>query len=373
MAASYEFLLTDDKGSLIQTLLPTRFSASLDIYKAATLKAEMNAVTVPNRIERDWMIQVWRKSPGYTNKLIEVYFVLAWEWFESNDGSEKISMTGYDPKCLLWRRIVAAYSGSSQAKKDDYADDMMKEIVTESQSDAVAPTPDAGTRDWGDRFSVDADVSDAPQIQKSFSFKQLLTPNGGGVLSDIAETSATNGTLLFFDVVPIIESGSISFKFVTKTNQPGQDLTHKGVMFSREYGNLANAYLEYNYKDAYNYVYSAGQGTRSSREVQQAYDDDRYNASIWSRTESFKDARNEEEPDEVLAAAETHLRDGRPIIRIGGSPLETSFAKFGIDWDHGDKVRVSYRGFENDQIVKSTALSMNNNGAEAIRASFDDF
>jgi hypothetical protein len=314
------------------------------------------------------MIQIWRQPTGGRLKLWRVYFLRRWI-FETLGSDDIVTIAGPDVNDLLRRRIVAAYSGSAQASKTDYADDMMKEIVTESIADGVAPTPTAGTRVWSD-LSITSDVSLGPTITKSFPFKQLLNKSGQGVLPALAKAAKEAGTEVFFDIVSdVISSNSISFKFVTAINQPGQDVSDQ-VVFSQDSGNLRDPSLEYDYTEEANYVYAGGQNEGANRNVQQVYDSDRYSASQWARCEGFADARDQTTNNGVREAGRDELNNGRPRIRFRGSPIDTAGTRFGIDWDYGYKVQAKYVNIQFDSIVRAASLSVVD-GEETIETRLD--
>ena len=142
--------------------------------------------------------------------------------------------------------------------------------------------------------------------------------------------------------------------------------------------NVCNYYpyqepISYDYGDEITYVYAAGKGEEDERTVQQAYDDTRYGASQWNRCEAFADARDQGGPettwaDAVADVARSKLEAGRPIIRAGGLPQDTAGTRFGLHWNHGDRVRMRYRRLEFDCIVRATVLRMGGDGYETIEA-----
>jgi hypothetical protein len=290
--------------------------------------------------------------------------------YETVGGEETLRVGGPCVNDLLRRRIVAAYAGSAEAGKSDAADDMMKQVVTESMADGVDPTPSAGTRVWAD-LSVAADLGLGPSLTKAFAFRRLLESSGAGVLPDIAKAAREAGTEVWFDVVPdVVTSNSINFQFRTYTGQPGMDVSDR-VVFDQERGNLESAFLEYDHCQEVNYVYAAGQGQGAARNVQQAYSSTRFGSSQWNRCEGFADARNQTPNSGVREAGRALLREGRPRRRFGGTPLDTRGTRFGRDWDHGYKVRARYRGREFDSIVRAVVVSVNERGEEKIQARLD--
>lgn len=367
---NYECYLTDDKGVRLAFL--DNF-IQLDCSRVANQIAAFSMV-MPlsfdrNMIAPDRMVQIWREPTGGRLKLWRVYFLRRW-LFDTQGSNDYVTLAGPDVNDLLRRRIVAAYSGSAQASKTDYADDMMKEVVTQSIADGVAPTPTAGTRVWSD-LSITGDVSLGPTITKSFPFGKLLNKSNQGVLATIAKAAREEGTEVFFDIVPnVVTSNSINFKFITTVGQPGQDVSDN-VVFSQDSGNLENPSLEYDYAEEENYIYAAGQGEGSDRNVQQVYDNGRYNVSQWNRCEGFADARDQTTDNGVTAAGNDALNAGRPKIRFRGSPIDTASTRFGIDWDYGYRVQTKYANIQFDSIIRAVTLSVNDQKEEDIQTKLD--
>jgi len=373
-ARAFELWLTDDYGlrladndgrSLLATALWFRFSRianGIGWFDMGLPKSFNTNFIVPDR-----MVQIWRAPKGGTLSLWRVYFLRKWR-FETVTNREILTISGPDVNDLLRRRIIAAYAGSSFAQKSDFADDMMKEVVTESISDAADPTPTAGTRVWND-LSIAVDTSSGPAISLAFAFDKLLTPSGGGVLPAIARAAKEASTEVFFDTVHNnVSASSIDFEFRTNIGQLGQDLTGLGVLFDQERGNMKNPFLEYDYTNEVNYVYAGGQGQGQARWIEQWYDPARYSVSQWARCEAFTDARNQSNDNAVIAKARKKTEEGRPRRRFGAWPQDTQFARFGIDWNFGDKVRTRYRSIEFDAVIRSVLISVDRFGQEILQA-----
>lgn len=362
MAGAYELYLTTDTGQRL-TLLDNVvwFSATRLANGIGSFSMSLPQSFDTNLLTPDRMVQVWRAPEGGRLSLWRVYFVRKWR-FMTQDSRQVLLIWGRDGNDLLRRRIVAAFTDEAQSEKTDFADDMMKEVVTESLADGVAPVPDAGTRAWAG-LSVQADLGAGPTLTRSFAWQRLSR-----LMPAIGQAAREAGTEVFFDVVPaIVGSDSISFQFRTYTGQPGVDRTGLGVVFDQERGNLKNPYLEFDYTNEVNYVYSGGQGQESEREVQQVYDAARYNASQWNRCEGFINASSQALPDAVREMGRSAVEAGRPRRRFGAEPVDTEGTRFGRDWDHGDKVRARYRGYEFDTIIRVTNVTVRD-GRETVTA-----
>ena len=250
---------------------------------------------------------------------------------------------------------------------------MMKEIVTESIADGVAPVPDAGTRVWGN-LTIAPDTGSGPSITKEFAWKTLLTPWGGGVLPTLAHAAREAGTPVWFEVVEAdISSVPVTYQFRTYAGQLGQDLTiaTRRIVFDQGRGNFGGPFYEIDRSDEVNYVYGGGQALKADRNIQQVYDAGRYGSSQWNRCEGFADARDQETDAGVIAAAREELVEGRPMRRAGGRLKDTEGTRFGIDWDFGDKVTARYRGREFAGIVSAVTIGKQSNGDDIFDARFE--
>ena len=328
MSASYELWLTTDNGARITQLTTgVKFSASQAVNKTGWLNMQMPRSFDIDLIKPDRMVQIWRRPTGGTKSLWDVFFVRKWE-FSTQGSDEIVTIQGPNINDLLRRRIALAYTGTAGANKTDYADDMMKEFVTEAISDATNPAPSAGSRVWAN-LTIAADTSSGPSLSKTAQFGPLLNSSGGGLLPDIAKAAKEEGTEVFFGIYPnVVSSNSINFIFRTFTGQPGADVSDN-VVFSQDMGNLKQPHLTYDYSDEINYVYGGGSGEGELREIEEAYAAARYGASIWARCEGFANATNQTGAA-LLATAQKMVYDGKPKINFTGVPGDTKGTRYGV-------------------------------------------
>jgi hypothetical protein len=311
----------------------------------------------------DWVVEFWRSPEQGGNSQEATFFVREIAYEEDQGGSDLLVLAGPDATELLDRRIVAYAAGSSQSEKTDYADDMMKDIVRENLGSAATDS-DRDLSDFG--FTVAADTGSGPSITKGFAWQKVLK-----VLQDISRISEENGTRLFFSVVPVVSGPDINFEFRTYINQPGQDRTYDSgdpIIFSKEWGNLKDPRLHFDYLGESNYVYGGGQGEGSDRYITEQSDDVRVGSSIWNRREAFADARSEATQAAVQSRAKEVLRGGSPRVRFTGTLLDTPQARYGVDWFFGDRIVVSYRGLQFNGTVRAIRLSLGGDGKERVDA-----
>jgi hypothetical protein len=356
----YEIILSSPTGKPLADLSGIQgFGRAgwFDAPKAANRIARFQLGIPPDFDDRifkvDQIVAFYRKPRRGVKRLWQAYFLRRWRMAFSGE-QESILLTGPDPKDLLRRRHVVAFADSQYASKSDKADDMMREIVRESQSDVIPPVPTAGTRAFPN-FTVSPDVGLGPTLDRKFAWGKLLHGSGSGVLPAIAESAREAGTEVFFDVVPTVTNDSISFQLVTNVNQPARDVTGS-VIFSRARGNLRDPFLDVNYGAEENYYYVAGPGKADKRQVTQESDAARFNSSPFNRCEGVLQDTNLDTATLRQDAGRERLELGRPRVIAGGIPLDTKGSRFGVDWDYGYRVTMEYRSYLFPVILRAVTL-----------------
>lgn len=313
----------------------------------------------------DGVIEIWRKPEGGALKMFNAYFNRAPRYYDAN-GLDLTAWAGPDGVHLLKRRVVAYAAESAQAQMTDQADDMMKEIVRDNLTTDCVDTD----RNWtANGLTVAGNVALGPSLTLGFARRNVLD-----VLRDLADASRQAGTYLYFDMVPTVGSGgTIGFDFRTYTGQPGKDRTGADqLVFGKEWGNLNGASLEYNFSDEITVCYAGGQGTGADRTVEEVEDTTRSGASPWGRIEGFTNASGlSSSSDAYVAAGQAALMAGRPKLRFTGTLVETDNCRFGVHWNWGDKVIVSYRKRQYSAVITAVDISISKDGKEQIAGTFE--
>ena len=361
--ASYEIWLDDPRGNRL---------ALLDNVSSMTATRIANStgaisITMPALYDRyimvDGIIEVWRRPDGGKLKLFNAYMYRRWS-FDDVGGTDYTVINGKDGLSIAARRIVAYAAGTTFSAKTNNADNIIKEVAREACTTAATDTD----RDWSTiGFTVEADLSDAPSIDIAFAYQQVID-----VLEKAAEASRASGTRLYYSIIPTYEQdGTLGWRLVTNVNQPGQDL-RETVTFGREFGNLTNARLEFDYSDEVTVVYALGQGTEITRVVEEVEDTTRSAKSVWARIEeSYNAAGQTTTAAQVNAAGQARLSERRPRLRLTGTLVDTPNAPFGVAWDYGDYVNITHRGYQFGAVINMVNLMLDKNGQDAITAGFE--
>jgi len=361
--SEWQIWLGDPTGKRIATLDKT---AGFYVTRTKNDRAPFSLI-MPNTFDRslfrlDGILNFQRKPERGSMRDFGTYFIRSLGVQDDASG-QQVWVAGYDTNDLLRRRTVAANAESAQAKMTDQADDMMKAIVT----DCLGGDAAAGRILTSYGLSVAADLSLGPSITKGFSRRNVLV-----LLQDIADNSVSEGTNLYFDLVPTFGSDDLlDLAFTTFTGQRGLDRTSdssSAVFFGPDWGNLGSCYYEEDHSDEENYIYALGQGTEENRNVNEVSDSDRIGASIWNRCEGVAEASNQSEDDGVTAAGNERLHEKRPVIRFGGDVLDAGQYRYGVDYEWGDLVTARYAGKEFDCHLDVVSFRVDENGQETITA-----
>lgn len=353
MTANYELWYADDLGNriaYINDVISFEYVKVLGDIGIGTFQFP-NRPTPYKANVPDRRIHIYRQPIGGSLRLDFSCRLRRFDTETTQTGQFWRSFIAHDNNELLRRRIVDDYAGSSQAvMTNEYVDDAMKRLWTQSFDDG------ASSRDITDYgFSVAANASAGPQIDKQFSWRGLLA-----VLQDLQADSKTEGNEVFFGW----QETETTAKFQTWTNQPGRNLTGK-IVFSLERGNLSNPKLSYDHTEEVNRIVAAGQGQQSNRITRTATDTARRDVSRLGWAETFRHSQGDTEAL-VQADADDELAHGRPRINFSATISDTPQIRYGRDWQIGDKVSISYAGIQMDTIMRSVRVRVESSGREII-------
>lgn len=378
--ANYELWYCDSFGRRIREISTFvnsfKYAKSVNEIGAFSLAAQRGFLNL-NNILPDSQIQIWRGSDDY--KLQLAFLGLARNFqFINKEGEQYLVVSGPDINEILRRRICLPFDPEPSLGVDlgfkffiDNLpiDDGMKQVVREHMGEDVV---------IADRqfplLEVDPNLSLGPNVYKEFRWKNVLS-----VLQDLAKTSRTLGTEVFFELkVKEIDPVTFipTFIFRTYTDQPGRDLTwnpgqHNPQIFGETWQNIANTVLEYDFIDVANYIYAAGQGQKTSRKVKESFSQVSIDRSAYGRIEGFKDARNTETENALQNEADAYLSEKRAVVRFSGEILNTPTSRFGEHWFYGDKITISDETRTYDVIIRNIMVSVDETGEEKVQSKFN--
>ena len=308
-----------------------------------------------DQFAKDDILEVWREKGGTTRLMNETaYFLQNWGFWTDGDGQELLRLTAFDANRLLDTAIVWAKAGSAEADKSGDPANMMKAIVREqlgslaaAERRKLAVAPDGGA--YGS------------SITKAFAYRNVLT-----VLQEICETASEGGNWLGFDVV---RTAPGEFEFRTYAGQRGQNhgrFSGDPRLVGKQYGNFSQAAFETVHADERNVVLVAGQGEEADRAWAVRINEARATASKWSRSEYFKDSRDDDSTAALEADGDAALNEFRPKQILTGNLNDTPGMQFGIHYQFGDILAAEAFGFNLDCRVDAVRVVADQENGEQI-------
>lgn len=417
MSSTYEFYLSDDSGKRIVSLQGYAFFSYARLVEGyGSFQIGFPYSILENQsmpiFSVDWRVEVWRSADiGYPMRYEATYLLRRYNVYDREDGVRMVVWYGRDYKDLLSRRNIIQPAGYPQTMKELHIDDMMKEIVSEQMLYNSAMNADAvldNSRAYPqDEFSVQGNFSLGPFYRYTFPDKNVLD-----VLKELREASVELYQLdpfankkIYFDVLPwntekrvsyilqeidgdlilyengdgILEESSpyeystiYGVQFVTFADLRGTDRTGNSLVFSVENGNISAPSYSLNHFEENNSAIIKGYGRGDSRAWDEVQNYDGVHASRWNRCEIVVDASTEPDQGQLANYAYPVLRKNAvqeeidvTFLNIPENPVSPR-SLYGVDWDLGDLLPVSYAGKQFTLEVMNVYVSMNEDGEENI-------
>lgn len=302
------------------------------------------------------IFEVWREKGGVLELQNETaYFLQDWEFRAEADGAELLTLYAADANWLLDTAIVYAFAGSADADMTGVPDDLMKAIVRKQLgSEATADRQ---------KLSVAPDLTQGgDSISKAFAYRNVLS-----VLQEICDIAKEkNDIWLGFDVV---RTAPGEFEFRTYVNQRGQNHSRSSGdprLVGKQYGNFAEPSFGTYRSGEKNWVLVAGQGEGEERMLIVRSNPARMNASKWNRRELFKDSRDDESEDALIADGDAALAENTPKQILTGTLLDTAGMLYGIHYGFGDILTAEAFGYSVDCHVNSVRVKVDQEKGEQL-------
>ena len=303
------------------------------------------------------LLEIWREKGGALSLQNETaYIIQDWRFYTNRKGEQLLDLYAKDLNMLLDTRIVAYPAGSSESRKTNYADDMIKEVVDENLVNATNSDRNIAN------LSIAPNLSASENLTKGFAWRNLMR-----VCQEIAEAATEAGTRTYFDIVRVNRA---QFQLRTYTGQRGIDhgrMSGDARLVGEKYGNLAEPAFGTYHADERNYIYAGGQGEEEDREIVEVGDALRIGAGYpYNRKEYFADARHADTTAGVTSSANQALAEGVPKQIMSGSLVDTPGLQFGVHYGFGDILSVEAFGFAVDCHVSSVAARVDSRSYETL-------
>lgn len=383
MASSYEFWLCDDNGRRL-TLLKnvayfsyTRTTRGFGTILLGLPLKEIMAELGNTFFRVDWRIDVWR-SPSESYPLRrECSFLLRKEViYQRIDGIVILEYFGRSAIDLLRRdniRPSAIFSGAP-------LDDIMLNLAyilglasgVESSSGPFATLSPAATYpDYS--VNIVSMPDKGPTIDYDPQSKNMLDciQELQAISFQLNQVSSANNKI-YFDVIEMSIPGrpaaDFGYKFVTFAGLRGIDRTNRQV-FSIENGNISQPHYVEDHLDESNYVFLiSSDGTSYFTTPTSDAELSRWNRISLTRTTSIASANTaalNSEQKRIEAENSAKKTFSCVFTNSPGSNVQPR-SLYGIDWDLGDLLPVSFVGKSITAEVAIVYVNMDENGKEEV-------
>lgn len=380
IGARYQIAVKDQAGakvSIFDTFLGLSYNHKVNDVGSFELTFYDDEDPRFELFELDGKVEIVRSIPGVGLDWYTEFTGLFRRKTRSIDpsGNRTIKFSGFCPNHLLTRRVIGYRTGTVQATKDeDYAEDIIKEIVTENLGSG-ATVANGRVRDGVfANFLVDAE-----------SASHALTPIWGGevefrplleTIREIANFSASVAVPpttypIDFRVLP---TGLAEYTFYTYIGQLGTDRTTAGagaVEFSPERGNLESETLDEDRMGEGNAAIVLGMGERSTRTVV-VRESTAGADSAWNDIELMASAADNEFEYMLNAAGDAALAEASAREKFEGQPMQVESSVYGLHWFLGDKVYVRYGTDVFTKKIMGISVSVSDIGAEKLDIQWED-
>jgi len=339
------------------------------------------------RFERDMPYFVGDKGETYTRQIELDGLFRKRTSSISDSGERKIIFEGVSPEHLLSRRVIAANEGTTRADKDDAADDVMCQYVSENCG--YGATPESGRyfyADYGDitskidaygvmpGFSVSPNSGIAPNWVGTKSMENLLD-----AIKDIGRAKKVDFAVLSYVTVDITNPNVsfLDFRFTVwpdygfGVNRSASVINlanglnlygNKPVLFSIENDNVQDVRLDYDRMNEINFVFILGQGEMSTRSVYPAENVEDSTASPWNQIEVSRSSTNSEYVYQLSESANEALSEGAYLESIDFTPFQTPSCFYGYHYFLGDIVSVKFDYALRDYRIVGVTLDYGSEG-----------
>lgn len=348
---AYKLYLCRDDGTRLQKLDQViAFQCQSGANSEGSFSLDLPGTFDRTLLGFDRRVIFWRKPVGGAY-YIEFQGIICkmTTWMDAG-GNKYRRIEGQGLERIISGRLIAYLTGTAQGTQTDQADDMCKVVARQNLGASATDTTRAISSAV---FSVAADDAAGQSITKDMGYRKCLD-----TLREICDSSRQAGTEVYFRVISTSET---QFEFRTFIGQPGHDLTGSGPIFSVENENLSLPVLVEDATNEVNRIYAMATGYAPVT----AEDTTRSGRSLFGLREGFVSAGSGGSTA-ATAAANAAVIAGRPVNTFSANLLSVPGSVYGLDWNFGDKVPVSYDGRQFSATVRAATLAVGSDGKEAL-------
>jgi hypothetical protein len=351
--------------------------AYLDGYGFSDLEYVINrnapgaaSLTVPARglpvsaFRDDTRLCIYRRSDKATTATLEgetCFFVR-----RITRNRDTVTLHATSAMEVLARRIVKYTAGSTQARKNAPADQLLLAVLEENFG-SLATGLGRAVDPYVFSIANASTGSTYPTIRKSFAWDNVLE-----LCQDIAATCDELGSFLTFDVVQL-QNQALGFRAWQGTRSGDRRARGPGAfVLSVDNGTLTDAEIDLDWTEAKNAVVVGGQGEGEDRAVVDVSDEARINASFMGRNEIFASTTQQEyTAAELTKEGQAKLSELRPRLKITGKIAETDSFGYGRDYNIDTLLTASVYGYTLDVRVSSVHVTVSG-GQETIETAMSN-
>lgn len=346
-----EVKLYSPQGTFLTVLFPTSFQVGRKLGTIGVGTIIIDPFMPYRDLKRDMIITVERTDDEGLHYLEgdSVWF-LRGKHLINKPGDKHFELNVEDNLSLLRRRIVAYYEDEDETDKDDYADDMMKEIMDENFGSSAT---DASRR-WA-TLTLQTDLHQGPIFPKSgFAWRGVLP-----TLQEIMASAENAGTRILFDV-KTVSVDPFTFEFRTYKTFRGVDrrfpTSNNSLLIGSDFNNLLDTELSDDWHDEETHVYIGGEGSGLTRLIEET-ENSLVTASPYGRVEGWLDDSNVLVSADAIADGNAYLFKIAGRTRLTGKLAGELNSRWGFDIGYGDYVTAQAEGLVFDCWLDAYTLS----------------
>lgn len=269
------------------------------------------------------------------------------------DGRKVFTSYGRGYEDLLNRRIIIGYKGTSYTEKNDVAETVMKEFVSEQCTAGAIFRIVTG-------LSVQADAASGNNISVQAGWANLL--------ETLTKYAWETGGVDF----AVVGTGPATFEFRVYDGIRGADHTvgnaggNPAIIFDETLQNLRLPTLSTARTAEVTAYYVGGAGSLSTRPVREVTDAAAIALSTWNRIEGFKDGGNVTDNGVLDDIGAVELIKNEAKRKFDFEIVQSGSYKYGDDYVLGDLVTVRRGSTDYDKQIASVEITVNGSGEKVV-------